>query len=210
MTDKSAPFVLQRAREILAAQYQRDDHLRAESILMGNRDKRAVDAVAVALSAAPPAPTREEIPPALDELIHASMSRDFVRRATLPQSTREEIARMIDEMVSGPTFGNGETELRESHRQDQLAAADAILASLGESVKGEALRERRLLVELEEAARDYAGRYLLDQATDIAGCVCGEDQHLAAKRLCDAIADIDAALATPKPDNAPGGQEGGE
>jgi hypothetical protein len=55
-------------------------------------------------------------------------------------------------------------------------------------------REINLLREIEEAARDYAGRFMVDEAEDTDGSVCGEDQHLSAKRLCDAIADIDANL----------------
>ena len=57
--------------------------------------------------------------------------------------------------------------------------------------------ELNLLREVEEAARDYAGRFMIDEAEDTDGSVCSEEQHLAAKRLCDAIADIDAAPSTP-------------
>ena len=39
-----------RAQQLLAAQYERDDHKRAESILIGSRDKRAVDALETAFA----------------------------------------------------------------------------------------------------------------------------------------------------------------
>lgn len=56
------------------------------------------------------------------------------------------------------------------------------------------LRELNLLREVEDAAADYCGRFMIDEAEDEDGSVCDEQQHLAAKRLCDALADLRAAL----------------
>jgi hypothetical protein len=58
-------------------------------------------------------------------------------------------------------------------------------------------REHALLIEQQRnnilvAARDYAARYLQDEAESEEDCTCGEDQHIRAKRLFEVIAEIEA------------------
>lgn len=71
------------------------------------------------------------------------------------------------------------------------------------------LREaaRRRLLELEGATRAYANGYMLDEAADVDGNVCDEAQHEAAKRVCDALADLDQhhRATSPQDDTSGGG-----